>query len=132
MYAEIIYETGSKSVVKVDSESELREALEVQHRRAIQGQAGGPGNHAAERVKRVLFYDEHPADYNPGATVSVEKLTQLMGDASVAGEVSVAQVDALVRDEASPVYPQDQGRHESIYKAPETGEMDLSFLEEVQ
>lgn len=131
MDAEVIFETGSKSVLDNVTEDELKSFLTEHNRRAQAGDVGGPTGHPAERISKVLLYDQHPATYNPGAKVSADALATLIdGMKDANGQVDSAQLIAAINDEISPTYPQDQGRHESIYKMPETGELDLSFLSE--
>lgn len=130
-FAEVIYETGSHSIVSYQDESELKGALAEQHRRAKDGDVGGPTGHPAERVKTVLLYDEHPADHNSGGLVSVDALAELSAGLDTGGQVSVNELNAVLNAESSPV---DVGavresRHASMYKAPETGKLDLKFLD---
>jgi hypothetical protein len=127
MYAEVIFEPGSKSVLQFDSEDELKGFLEEHHRRALAGEDGGPTGHAAERISRVIVYKSHPGDY-AGNAVSSDNLKNLLdGMTQEGGVVDGNQLMSAIRDEMSPVYPVDQGRHESIYKM-EGQDYDLSFL----
>lgn len=127
MYAEIIFEPGSKSVLSFDSEDELKSFLKEHHRRAVAGENGGPTGHPAERVTKVLVYKDHPADY-AGPAISASTMKSLLdGMTQDGGVVDGHQLIQAVRDEMSPVYPADQGRHESIYKQSGS-EYDLSFL----
>lgn len=127
MYAEIIFEPGSKSVLQFDGEDELKGFLQEHHRRALAGENGGPAGHNAERISRVIVYNTHPADYG-GNAVDAENLANLLEGMKGEGNViDGQQLIAAVRDEMSPVYPVDQGRHESMYKQSGT-EYSLSFL----
>src|SRR6266576_4722844 len=124
-HAEIIFEPGSKSVMSYESEDELKEALKEHHNRAINGRDGGPAGLPAERITKVYTYSDHPADLWPD-TVSadtVNKLTEGMGP-----NIDPNQLIAALRDEVSPVYPNDQGKHESMYKAEGTA-LPLKFLD---
>lgn len=125
-YAEVIFETGAKSVVSFDDESELKDFLTEHEARATSGEDGGPTGHPAERIKRVFLYSEHPANY-AGNAVDAESLNNLLQGMASEGVVDGNQLIEAVRDEMSPVYPVDQGRHQSMYKM-EGSEMDLSFL----
>lgn len=150
-YAEVIFEPGSKSVVSYENESELKNFVREHHRRAVNGEPGAPQNQTerldldpndfavmptldrmkdrpAERINKVLLYDKHPADLYDSKVPSSTIQQLVEGMASDEGTVDHEQLIRALRDEASPVYPQDQGRHESIYKAESTGELDLSFL----
>lgn len=126
-YAEVIYEPGSKSVVSYETDAELQAALKEHHNRAVSGEAGGPAGHNAERVSKVILYGTtHPGDDN--SNVNATNVGSLVSGMTKAdGSLDAHQLISALRDEMSPVYPQDQGRHESMYKA-NGQEMDLSFL----
>jgi hypothetical protein len=127
-HAEVIYETGAHSVISVDSLDELKAGLAEHHRRAMTGEDGGPAGHPAERIKRVILYDYHPADFNVGGKLDAASVHELLeGMTGTDGTLDADQLNAAVRDETSPVYPVNQGRHESIYKM-DGEEMDLAFL----
>jgi len=129
MDAEVIYETGSKSVLDNVTEEELKSFLTEHNRRALEGEIGGPTGHPAERVTKVLLYDQHPANFNLEGLVDATTLKTLIdGMADSNGQVNGNRLIEAIRDEVSPVYPVDQGRHASLYKMPESSEMDLSFL----
>lgn len=151
-YAEVIYETGAKSIVSYEDLDELKGGLFEQNRRAMAGEPGAaqdqevrsdidysdPGmihpdrakQRPAERVYSIIEYgDTHPADLH-SETVATRKLEELVtGMADDSGEVNPHQLISALRDEVSPVYPVDQGRHESIYKAEGKVMDDLSWLE---
>lgn len=150
-YAEVIFEPGSKSVLSYEKESELKDFVQNHHARAVNGEPGASQDQTerndidpsdfnvfpsvdrmkerpAERIVRVLFYDKHPADLHD-SRVPISNIGQLVeGMANDEGTIDHEQLIRALRDEASPVYPLDQGRHESLYKAEATGELDLSFL----
>lgn len=129
MHAEIIFEPGDKSVLSFDSDTELKDFLIEHVRRAKAGEDGGPSGVPASRVSKVVVYDEHPADLWENTTVGADTLKTLIdGMADEGGNVSAHQLIAALRDEISPVYPLDQGKHNSMYKA-EGKDLDLSFLE---
>lgn len=153
-YAEVIFETGSKSVLSYETEDDVKKFVMEHHRRAVNGEPGAAQNQSmrpdlsaadfavmpsldrmkerpAERISRVLLYDAHPAElHNSRVDVSTLK-TLIDGMAGPDGRLDHEQLIGALRDEASPVFPQNQGRLESIYKADATGEMDLSFLKDV-
>lgn len=154
-YAEIIFETGAKSVISYEDEDELKNFLTEHHRRAVQGLPGAsqdqeersdidysqPGNvhpdrakqRPAERIFNVLEYgDTHPADLHP-VGVDVKTVKELIeGMADEDGRIDDQQLIRALRDEVSPVYPVSQGHRESIYKADAENELDLEFLKEVE
>lgn len=135
-----------------ENEADLKAFVAEHHRRAVNGEPGAtqdqvmradldPSDFAvmpsidrmkerpAERISRVLLYDNHPAELHE-TRVPVENVRKLVeGMAGDTDSVDHEQLIRALRDEASPVYPNDQGRHESIYKAESTGELDLSFLD---
>jgi hypothetical protein len=115
-------------VLNYETEDELKAFLTEQHRRAISGELGGPGGNPAERISKVITYDQHPADLHP-VGVSAESTAAIIEGMKVGeGNFDPNQLVSAIRDEASPVYPVDQGPHESLYKADGT-ELDLAFLE---
>jgi len=121
VYAEVIYETGSKSVMCVKDEAELMEGLRAHQQRAVDGEAGGPTGAPAERIKQVLVYDKHPDDLNPDQTVSAEvALEEIKAALKGKDAVQVHELAALVRNLSSPVVPLDEdGRHNSMYRMKE-------------
>lgn len=128
-HAEVIFEPGSKSVVSYENEDELKSFLSEHHNRAVTGEVGGPTGHPAERVTKVLLYDQHPGNYGLDNKVDAESVNKLVAGMTQDGRLDSYQLAAALRDEASAVYPVDQGRHASQFKMPETGEFDLSFLD---
>lgn len=134
-YAEVIFETGSHSVMSYESEDELKNALQVQHERAVNGMTGGPTGHPAERVKEVLLYDRHPADYNPNASSSVEVMEKEVSTAlakkAEAGVVGIEEAAAHVRRLADPLDhdAMESSRQNSMYRMKEKGKLSLAFLE---
>lgn len=158
-FAEVIYETGAHSIISIDDMDEFKAGLAEHHRRAMSGEPGAPQeqygrndvdpadfavypsldamkSRPAERIKRVFVYDQHPADLvpvgNDGTTEvdvdSVNELVSGMADTS-SGKVNMHRLVQALRDEASPVYPVNQGRHESQYKMQGTELTDLGFLD---
>jgi hypothetical protein len=148
-FVEIIFETGNKSIAYYDTEEEMQSALAEHHRRAINGEPGSGesalrldlapgetriGTWVAERVKKVLLYDEHPANYKQDQLVDSAELKKTVDDAIAANEMNgvvfAPTIAALVRDTTNPLVSEPDAQA-SQYKAPETGELDLAFLEAV-
>lgn len=147
-HAEIIFETGAHSIVSYDDVSEIEDFLSEHTRRVEQGEFGATqdweprtdiepelaaqadrvASRPAERVHQVLLYSEHPIDLHSN-TVNSETVKNLIDGMTIGGEFNHEQLIQALRDEASPVYPQDQNRLSSIYKAQEDNELDLSFLD---
>lgn len=124
-FYEVIYETGAHSIMFVEDENEALEALTVHHERATNGEVGGPSGHTAERIKRVLVYDEHPGSYGESQAVPTKDVHTAFSAAldkhAVGDLVSVPQLTAELRDITNPLV--ESGPHESNYKAPETSEL---------
>jgi len=150
IYAEIVFETGNKSVACYENEAEMEYALAEHHRRAINGEPGSPsmnlrsdiepgeariGTWVAERVKKVFLYDEHPADFGQDQLVDAEELKttveEAIAESEMNGVVHVHTVAAKVRDMSSPLVTEPP-IHGSQYKAPETKMANLSFLKKVE
>lgn len=125
-FAEVIYETGSKSVVSYEDVNTLELGLREHNRRAIAGEPGGPGGHAAERIKRVLLYDEHPGEYNSSGMVNAQSAIDMIGSKAIGGQVSIWEAIAALRMLASPLAARDQvGPHDSMYLAEPTSEFSM-------
>lgn len=126
MYAEIIYETGAKSVGYYKDEAQLLEGVREQHRRAksgepsYSGEADGPVP-PAERVVRIEIYNKHPHDLNEEQTVSSEvaksEVAALIKELDENGSLSVTELAARVRELSSPLVLNGK-QHESMYKMP--------------
>ena len=127
-YYEVIFETGDHSIAFAESEEEMRQGLEVHHERAKAGMQGGPAGHRAERVKRVLEYDRHPADYgvtmtHDAATVSKALNESISKVTDPDGKVHVPALNPELSQLTSPVALRS-GPHDSSYKAKEVRELD--------
>lgn len=123
-FAEVIYETGDKSVVSYDDEAELIAAVKEQHDRAVNGLDAGPqAGRPAERVSRVLLYGTtHPADYVP--SVNGDYIKSLVDQVSVGGELDVNEFNAKLAQATSPLVTTEGSRHDSLYKQTEEHELD--------
>lgn len=129
-YAEVIYETGSKSVVSYEDKDALKASLAEQQRRAISGESGGPAGHAAERIKRVLIYKEHPGDFNESCLISAEDAKTLVDHVAQGGQVSIWEVIAALRGYVSPLVPKAEGNaHSSMYLAEQSDELAMDWLD---
>jgi hypothetical protein len=128
VYYEIIFETGSHSIAYYESDEEAITAIGAHHDRALRGmaaQASNPQMGPAERIKRVLVYNEHPASFMASQAVPVSDITSAVDEAlkthSVGDLASVPQIAAAIRDITRPTV--DSGPHESSYKMPENNEL---------
>jgi hypothetical protein len=147
-FYEIIFEPGTKSVAFYDSDEEALDALGAHHAKALAGQSAtpqsmtrtdlapgefrNPGNWVAERIKRVLVYDDHPATHMENQIMPADELKKELGavidEISLGGEVSVMELAARVRALSDPMVD-NAGAQESQFKATEVRELDLSGLE---
>lgn len=129
-YAEVIYETGAKSIVSFDDLDELKASLVEQQRRATSGEPGGPDGHNAERVKRVLLYEDHPGDFIQSGMVDVSDAVDAVKSVAQGDQVSVWEVQSALRNQISPLVPRDQaGAHDSMYLAPQYDELAMDWLD---
>lgn len=131
MFYEIIYETGNNSIASYENDEEAIRAISEHHRRAKNGeeaQASNPQMGPAERIVKVLKYDEHPATYLESQAVVATDVMAAVEEAinkyRVGDMVSVPQVAQAVREITSPVV--DSEKHESNYKMEERGKLDAS------
>lgn len=128
MFYEIIYETGRNSIANYNDDDEARAAVGEHHRRAIHGELAQMSNEQmgpAERVVKVLKYNEHPADYGASQAVSIDEVRAAVDEAldkhAVGDMVSVPEVAASIRDITRPTV--ESGPHESNYKMSEVAEL---------
>lgn len=126
MFYEVIYETGTHSIISADSDEDALPGLNEQHRRAVEGVEGGPTGHPAERIKKVLKYDKHPMEAAENQNVDAEGLKEMVNavidEKAMGGEVSVPEVAAAVRAVTSPILLNNDP-HESDFVASEVGEL---------
>jgi hypothetical protein len=146
-HAEVIYETGAKSVVAYDDEAELQSFVAEHTERALTGkpgaaqdytertdiepelarQAHGVSLRPAERISKVLLYDRHPLDYAQSGYLyasTVDKL--IVGLKADNNTINVWELIAALRREINATHTQEVGPHDSHYKVQQVGELDLS------
>lgn len=130
-FYEIVYETGAHSVVSGDSDEEALLGIKEQHRRAVNGEEGGPAGHPAERVKSVFKYDVHPGSVGEENTLSAEVATKQLSElvkksADANGVVDMGAFASSVRTLTDPVDSEAvaKSRHSSMFKAKETTTLD--------
>lgn len=123
MFAEIIFENGTRSVGEYESEEEVLAAAQSQHARAG-GSAGGPTGHMAERVVSIHIYNQHPNEWGePSAEVLAEELKNLDS------EGGAMEAAAKIRDLTSPLVA-DPEQGESMYKMEPIKILDEGWEEE--
>lgn len=132
-FYETIFETGTKTVAEYANDDEAANALSVQHGRAKAGLPGGPTGHPAERVKRVLVYEDHPGSYGENYMVSTDVAESILRDAlksvkNSSGVVSLPAVtQAILLSQEAIV--NDTEPHDSVYKMEESRELDAGLWE---
>lgn len=144
-YYEIIYEDGSHSVANYEDDDECMKAITAHHERAKAGEKGtaqstprfdlspddlalaGAREWPAVRIKRVLVYDNHPADYATGGEVPTQdaiKIAQQSAKAREAdGTVPVFSMAADLTELVQPTTVKEHP-HDSFYKMKESRELD--------
>src|SRR6516164_7785968 len=120
-YYEVIYETGTHSIVSGESDEEVLGGLRAHQARATAGDLGGPAGHPAERISKILVYDRHPGDYALSMTsdVAQAELAELIKKVTDAnGVVDTDMLQAEIRRLADPVDNESmlQSRHNSMFK----------------
>lgn len=130
-FYEIVYETGAHSVVSGASDKEALSGIKEQHRRAVNGEEGGPAGHPAERVKAVYKYDSHPGSLGEENTLSSEVASKQLSDLvkNSADDNGVVDMGALASSVRALVDPVDsaavaKSRHASMFKAKEVETLD--------
>lgn len=128
-FYEIIYETGNYSVACYENDDEALQAISEHHRRAVSGEPAQATNSQmgpAERIVKVLKYDEHPANFLESQAVPVGDVTSAVEEAiskfKVGDLVSVPEIAGAVREMTSPLI-EDSAPHESNYKMDSVDEL---------
>lgn len=126
-FFEVIFETGEHSIMQADDQSYILSFANTHHARAKAGLPGGPAGYPAERVVRILTYDEDPAELSASPFLSKDVAASTIKQAaSISTEDGVLDVNAFIH-EMAPVAIVDTEAHESNYSAAETGEIDPSL-----
>ena len=122
-YYEMIFEVGTHSILNASTDEEVINAAKEQHQRAKSGLPNGPAGDRADRVVRILKYDNDPGDIpqaQPAKDVKA-RLADLVAEHTDAnGNVNLTALSTLVEERAV----LDTPVHESNYAAPSTGELD--------
>jgi hypothetical protein len=148
-YYEVIFETGNHSVAQYNDDDEAQNALRAHHARATSGQLGTPQSQPrsdltdadlalagqtqwpAERIVRVLKYDNHPADWGVGQKFATSDINatvqQLTGALDKDGTVNVQELAAQIRDLTNPQVAGRENPHDSNYKMESTGELSTDW-----
>lgn len=133
-FYEIVYETGRLSVAQYGDDEEALSAIGEQHRRAKNGEAGGPIGGPAERIRAVYVYDKHPDEYNYDQTMSADVFKKELAARvdAVADENGVVSIDQFVFEVRGIVHPMVDSidtPFASRYRMKESKQLDLSSLE---
>lgn len=110
--------------MEAENDEAVIAAVKEQHNRAKSGLAGGPAGHRADRVARVLRYDEHPGD-DKHVTDLDEKQTmarvrEAMEEVDMSAPNSLQEVARVL----VPPVVLDTPAHDSNYAVKESGELD--------
>jgi hypothetical protein len=113
----------------VADKDEAMQFVAEHHRRARRGEpslASAPDSPPAERIVKVLFYDQHPNDWNVSDSLTLDELASALPELSEAvaddnGIVSVGHLASEVRNLSHPMVPSDP--HESNFKMEEISGM---------
>lgn len=119
---EVIFEVGTHSVVRADSDEEILAFAKEQHQRAKSGLPNGPAGDRADRIVRILRYDQHP-----GEDVTTFSAKDALARFKEMAEASTTQEGVNLEDVARNLVPPivlDTPVHESNYAVKETGELD--------
>jgi len=125
-FYEVIFETGEYSVLEADSDEQALKFVKEQHRRAVDGESGGPGGWPASRVSKVCKYDEHPGEYIASGMVGLKEAQAAVESVAMGDQVSVWEAAAAIRDLSNPLKAESEA-HESNYKAPEASELEAKL-----
>jgi hypothetical protein len=119
-YYEVITEPGTSMVMEAENDETALRGIKEHHARATRGEAGGPTGHPAERVKRVLVYDEHPGSYGRSQAFSKDEVTATLKE--IEGDVIyVPELIQKLRDMTSPLTATPP--HESSFKMEQVREL---------
>jgi len=135
-FYEVVFETGSNSVVEAENDAAVIQAAEEQHTRAKSGLPGGPTGHSAERVVAILKYDKHPATFGADQSFSTDVATKTTADlikslADENGVVSKTELAAAILNTSEAVVPlEEKQQGKSMYKMKEKSSLDLPFAKE--
>lgn len=144
---EIIYETGNHSLAEYENDTEAAKALTEHHNRAVNGLSAvpessprtdlTPGELAAtgqqtwnaERVKKVLVYDAHPATLNEDQTLTADELLAALPDVVKSlsddnGVVRLPELESRIRSLSDPRNPTKSHAHDSNYKMEESRQLE--------
>lgn len=128
-FYEVIFESGAHSVAEYEDDTQATEGLQAHHNRALNGEAGGPAGQPAERLKRVLVYDRHPAEYGSTFTAPPKQITDAVNRVikSSGDQVDIPEVISTLFQEADSMVTGNHP-HESQYKMQEERELELKWL----
>lgn len=135
LHYEIIFENGEHAVGAADDEDDILAGVKNHHERAKNGLPGGPPAFDREtgaaiavppavRVKRVLVYEDHPAELSVAEQTSADAVkkrfkTALEQATNDDGTVDVFRLHLLMIPQPMVVTPP----HESNYAATEVKEL---------
>lgn len=125
-FYEIIYENGEHSIAENVGDDGALSGIKEQHRRAVSGELGGPAGQPAQRIKRVLVFDMHPASFTP--LVTTDDAAAAVASVATGDLIDVEVAAQVVRGLRSPVVVSEP--HESNYKMTPNRELAASAWED--
>lgn len=136
-YYEISFEPGTTAVAFYEDDEEMKRALGEHHRRAKNGEVGGPIGQPAERIAAVREYDVHPNEYNPSDSMSADVVKKEVdalitaGGKANDGVIPLGELAVQVRNLSHPMVDAKEHAHDSMFKMKETRVVPVEFLESV-
>lgn len=136
MFCEVIFENGTMSVMEVADKDEAMSFAAEHTRRAKAGEKSmlnEPSSPPAVRVVKLLFYDEHPNDYNLADSLTVDELKVALPDLvdSLSDKNGVVPVGVLASEVRGLSHPMIRGvgAHESKFLMAENEDMTIEAEE---
>lgn len=123
-FYEVIFEVGTHSVMNAESDEAVQGFAEIQHQRAKSGLPNGPAGDRADRIVRILKYDDDPG--NPVTDMPLKdvqaRVKEVAADIDTDADGNVS-LQEIARNLVPPAVL-DTPVHESNFAMQETGELD--------
>lgn len=123
-FYEVIFEVGTHSIMNAESDEAVQGFAEIQHQRAKSGLPNGPAGDRADRVVRILRYDDDPG--NPVSVIPAKDVTARVKEVVSAidtDEDGNVDLQEVARNLVPPAVL-DTPVHESSFAMQSTGELD--------
>ena len=124
-FYEVLFETGDHAIMQSDDEAGIRSFANTHHARAKAGLPGGPAGYPAERIVRILIYDDDPGTLAANPFLSKDVAAETIKAAQKAAtKDGVVDINTVIHELAPVAVLPDTPAHESNYAVEETGELD--------